>query len=56
MRPDQSPHTWPRHNRIHLGDKLLTPRLLLLHRVAETGKGVLLRHRRGFIVVPDSLS
>ena len=55
MRPDQSQHTRPRHNRIHLGEKL-TQRLLLLHRVEETGKGGRLGHRRGSIVVPDRVS
>jgi hypothetical protein len=55
MRPDQSQHTRPRHNRIHLGEKL-TQRLLLLHRVEETGKGGLLGHRRGSIFVPDRVS
>ena len=33
------------HHHLHLGKEFLPPRLLLLHRVAEAGKGGLLGHR-----------
>ena len=37
----------PWHHQIHLRKELLTPRLILLQRVLEAGKGELLWHHKG---------
>ena len=37
VRLDQRKEPGPRHHCVHLGEEFLTPRLLLLHRVAEAG-------------------
>jgi hypothetical protein len=47
MGRDQRQKPRPRHHRIHLGQELLAPRDLLLHRIAQAVKGRLFRHRQG---------
>ena len=51
-RRDQRHQPCRSHDRIHLSQKQLPPRLLLLHRVAKTGKGGLFRHRFGIARIP----